>query len=107
MDVVRADRDGRRVLRLGAQPAARSGDLGDHIHALTGNIVTLLGGIVVFHDPIGNTPAQIVARITAFGLVILGAALLPERLRAGATASAENHPPIAGPTIAVPQRATS
>jgi drug/metabolite transporter (DMT)-like permease len=91
--------------------SARSLQLGPAITvitftSLTGSIVTLLGGIVVFHDPIGNTPPQIVARITAFGLVILGAALLPERLRAGASAS-EDHPPIAGPAIAVPQQATS
>lgn len=49
---------------------------------LTGNIIALLGGIVVFHDPIGHTPLQTAARLGAFGLVILGAALLPGRLRA-------------------------
>jgi drug/metabolite transporter (DMT)-like permease len=68
--------------------SARSLQLGPAIPvimftSLTGNIVALLGGILVFHDPIGHTPPQITARIAAFCLVILGAALLPGRLRAG------------------------
>jgi drug/metabolite transporter (DMT)-like permease len=92
--------------------SARSLQLGPAISvitftSLTGSIVTLLGGIVVFHDPIGHTPPQIVARITAFGLVILGAALLPERLRAGVSTRAADHPPIPGAAIAISQRAAS
>ncbi len=72
--------------------SARSLQLGPAIAvitftSLTGNIVALVGGILVFHDPIGHTPAQIAARIAAFCLVILGAALLPGRLRAGAPPS--------------------
>jgi hypothetical protein len=31
--------------------------------SLTGNIVALLGGILVFHDPIGHIPPQVAARI--------------------------------------------
>jgi hypothetical protein len=73
--------------------------------SLTANIVTLLGGIVVFHDPIGHTPPQIAARITAFALVILGAALLPGRLRAGASTRADGRPAIPATAIAIPQRA--
>lgn len=70
--------------------SARSLQLGPAITvitytSLTGNVVALLGGVLVFHDPIGDGPAQIVLRIGAFCLVILGAALLPGRLRAGAT----------------------
>jgi drug/metabolite transporter (DMT)-like permease len=73
--------------------SARSLQLGPAITvitftSLTGNIIALLGGILVFHDPIGNTPLQIAARIAAFCLVILGAALLPGRLRAGTPALA-------------------
>lgn len=69
--------------------SARSLQLGPAIAvitftSLTANIVALLGGILVFHDPIGHTPPQIAARIAAFCLVILGAALLPGRHRAGA-----------------------
>jgi drug/metabolite transporter (DMT)-like permease len=73
--------------------SARSLQLGPAIAvitftSLTGNIVALLGGILVFHDSIGRTPSQIAARIFAFALVILGAALLPGRLRAHGPASA-------------------
>jgi hypothetical protein len=68
--------------------SARSLQLGPAIAvitftSLTANIIALLGGILVFHDPIGHTPPQIAARIAAFCLVILGAALLPGRQRAG------------------------
>ncbi len=62
--------------------SARSLQLGPAIAvitftSLTANIVALLGGILVFHDPIGHTPLQIAVRFAAFCLVILGAALLP------------------------------
>ncbi len=92
--------------------SARSLQLGPAISVITftsvtANIVTLLGGIVVFHDPIGHTPAQIAARISAFCLVIVGAALLPERLRVGASTRADDRPPLPGAAIAIPQRATS
>jgi hypothetical protein len=74
--------------------SARSLQLGPAIAvitftSLTGNVVALLGGILVFHDPIGHTPPQIAARIAAFCLVILGAALLPGRHRAGVAPPAE------------------
>jgi hypothetical protein len=83
--------------------SARSLQLGPAIAvitftSLTGNIVALLGGVLVFHDPIGRTPLQIAARIAAFCLVILGAALLPGRLRAGA-------PTLADSRAAIPARA--
>jgi drug/metabolite transporter (DMT)-like permease len=61
--------------------------------SVTGNVVALLGGILVFHDPIGHTPLQIAARIAAFCFVILGAALLPGRLRAGAPTPADSRSP--------------
>jgi drug/metabolite transporter (DMT)-like permease len=69
--------------------SARSLQLGPAIAvitftSLTGNIVAVLGGIVIFHDPIGHTPPQIAARTGAFCLVILGAVLLPGRHCVGA-----------------------
>ena len=75
--------------------SARSLQLGPAIAvitftSLTGNIVALLGGILVFHDPIGHTPPQIAARIAAFCLVILGAALLPGRVSVDATTNPES-----------------
>jgi drug/metabolite transporter (DMT)-like permease len=74
--------------------SARSLQLGPAITvitftSLTGNVVALLGGILVFHDPIGRSPPQIAARVAAFCLVILGAALLPGRLRAGVRSPAD------------------
>jgi uncharacterized protein (TIRG00374 family) len=74
--------------------SARSLQLGPAIAvitfmSLTGNVVALLGGIIVFHDPIGHAPPQIAARIAAFCLVIFGAALLPGRHRAGAATAAD------------------
>jgi drug/metabolite transporter (DMT)-like permease len=85
--------------------SARSLQLGPAIAVITftsvtGNIVALLGGIVVFHDPIGHTPPQIAARIAAFCLVILGAALLPGRLRAATPELADSPTAIAAPAIA-------
>ncbi len=90
--------------------SARSLQLGPAIAvitftSLTGNVVALLGGIVVFHDPIGFGPPQIAARVAAFGLVILGAALLPGRLRADASTAAAAHPAIPQPAIATPHQA--
>jgi drug/metabolite transporter (DMT)-like permease len=74
--------------------------------SLTGNIVALLGGIIIFHDPIGHTPPQIAARITAFCLVILGAALLPGRLRAATPTLADSAPGTRAHAIATPQAET-
>jgi hypothetical protein len=90
--------------------SARSLQLGPAIAvitftSLTGNIVALLGGVIVFHDPIGRTPLQIAARIAAFCLVILGAALLPGRLHTGAAAPADPHaatPPSVTATLGQP-----
>ena len=86
--------------------SARSLQLGPAIAvitftSLTGNIVALLGGILVFHDPIGHTPPQIAARIAAFCLVILGAALLPGRLRASAPTPRPFRAAIPPPAIAM------
>jgi len=85
--------------------SARSLQLGPAIAvitftSLTGNIVALLGGILVFHEPIGRAPLQIAARIAAFCLVILGAALLPGRLRARAPTPADSPSTIPAPAIA-------
>jgi drug/metabolite transporter (DMT)-like permease len=86
--------------------SARSLQLGPAIAvimftSLTGNAVALLGGIVVFHDPIGRTPTQIAARIAGFCLVILGAALLPGRLRAGAPDADASGAALPGSAIAM------
>jgi len=87
--------------------SARSLQLGPAIAVITftsvaGNVVALLGGILVFRDPMGHSPALIVTRLAAFCLVILGAALLPGRHRAGAPRSADSHPKIPDGAIAFP-----
>jgi hypothetical protein len=55
------------------------------------NLAAIIGGILVFHEPIGSGPVEIGARFLAFCLVIAGAALMPAPMRAtpdaGSTAS--------------------
>jgi drug/metabolite transporter (DMT)-like permease len=92
--------------------SARSLQLGPAIAVITftsvtANIVALLGGILIFHDPIGHTPPQIAARIGAFCLVILGAALLPGRHRTGALSATGSSSPVSSPALAIPQPAAS
>jgi hypothetical protein len=41
------------------------------------NLAALIGGILVFDEPIGSGPLEIGARFIAFSLVIAGAALMP------------------------------
>ena len=62
--------------------SARSLQLGPPVEviALTSvaaNLAAILGGILVFDEPIGSGPLQIGARLIAFCLVIIGAALMP------------------------------
>jgi hypothetical protein len=45
--------------------------------SVTANVSAILGGILVFGDPIGSDVFEIVARASAFGLVILAAGLTP------------------------------
>jgi hypothetical protein len=45
--------------------------------SVAANLAAIMGGILVFRDPIGIGAAAIVTRIGAFGLVIAGAALTP------------------------------
>nr|MBA3370133.1 hypothetical protein [Thermoleophilaceae bacterium] len=67
--------------------SARSLQIGNGVEviALTSvaaNLAAIIGGIIVFHDPIGSGPAGITARFLAFCLVIVGAALMPAPMRA-------------------------
>jgi drug/metabolite transporter (DMT)-like permease len=90
--------------------SARSLQLGPAISviaftSLTGNIVSLLGAILIFHDPIGHTAPQITARIGAFCLVILGAALLPGHVRVDAPTNPESSSSRPAPASAALQQA--
>jgi hypothetical protein len=53
--------------------------------SVAANLAAILGGVLVFRDPIGIGGAAIVGRVIAFGLVIAGAALMPAPVRAGRT----------------------
>jgi drug/metabolite transporter (DMT)-like permease len=67
--------------------SARSLQIGDAVEVIAitsvaANLSAILGGILVFGEPIGNGAPQIIARLLAFCLVIAGAALVPAPLRA-------------------------
>jgi drug/metabolite transporter (DMT)-like permease len=67
--------------------SARSLQIGEGVEviALTSvaaNLAAILGGILVFHDPIGSGPLAISARFLAFCLVVAGAGLMPAPMRA-------------------------
>ncbi len=50
--------------------------------AVAANLTAIVGGILVFRDPIGTGPVAISGRMIAFVLVIAGAALIPAPVRA-------------------------
>jgi hypothetical protein len=52
--------------------------------SVAANLAAILGGILVFRDPIGIGAPAIIGRVIAFGLVIVGAAIMPAPVRAGA-----------------------
>jgi drug/metabolite transporter (DMT)-like permease len=49
--------------------------------SVAANVSAILGGIIVFGDPVGGDAAEIVARSAAFALVIGAAALIPAPLQ--------------------------
>jgi hypothetical protein len=82
VDAHRAHRRGDRVLRLRSQPPDRRRRRGYRAHVGDGHLTAIIGGIIVFHDPIGSGALGITARFVAFCLVIAGAALMPAPMRA-------------------------
>jgi drug/metabolite transporter (DMT)-like permease len=52
------------------------------ITSVAANLAAILGGILVFGEPIGSGPIGITARLLAFCLVIAGAGLMPAPTRA-------------------------
>jgi hypothetical protein len=67
--------------------SARSLQIGQGVEviALTSvaaNLAAIIGGILVFHEPIGSGALATTARFLAFCLVIAGAALMPAPMRA-------------------------
>jgi drug/metabolite transporter (DMT)-like permease len=59
------------------------------ITSVAANLAAILGGILVFGEPIGSGPVGITARVIAFSLVIAGAALMPAPVRAIAAQRAQ------------------
>ena len=49
--------------------------------SVAANLVAIIGGILVFRDPIGNGALEITGRMLAFCLVVGGAALIPAPVR--------------------------
>ena len=67
--------------------SARSLQIGDGVEVIaltsvTANLTAIIGGILVFHEPIGSGALGITGRFVAFCLVIAGAALMPAPMRA-------------------------
>jgi drug/metabolite transporter (DMT)-like permease len=60
--------------------------------SVAANLIAILGGILVFRDPIGTGSVEITGRMLAFGLVIAGAALMPAPMRATSRATREASP---------------
>jgi drug/metabolite transporter (DMT)-like permease len=50
--------------------------------SVAANLTAIVGGILIFRDPVGAGPVEISGRMLAFGLVIAGAALIPAPVRA-------------------------
>lgn len=59
------------------------------ITSVAANLAAILGGILVFGEPVGSGALGITARLIAFGLVISGAAAMPAPTRAIAHQRAE------------------
>jgi len=52
------------------------------ITSVAASLAAILGGVLVFGEPIGSGPVGITARVVAFCLVIVGAAFMPAPVRA-------------------------
>ena len=68
--------------------SARSLQIGDGVAVIAvtsvaANLSTILAGVVVFGDPLGDDFLVVAARLAAFLLVLVAAALMPAPVRAG------------------------
>lgn len=76
--------------------SARSLQVGDAVPVIAitsavSNVTAILGGVVVFGDPLGSTAPVVALRVGAFLLVVVAAMLIPPPVRA-AEASARQSP---------------
>ena len=53
------------------------------VTSVAANMSSILAGMVVFGDPLGDDFLVVAARLTAFMLVLVAAALMPAPVRAG------------------------
>jgi drug/metabolite transporter (DMT)-like permease len=68
--------------------SARSLQIGDGVAVIAvtsvaANLSTILAGLAVFGDRLGNDPLVVGIRLAAFALILVGAALIPAPVRAG------------------------
>jgi hypothetical protein len=59
--------------------------------AVTGtaaNVAGIVGGIIVFGDPLAGSPVSLIVQVLAFGLVLTAAWLMPAPVRAAGPALA-------------------
>jgi multidrug transporter EmrE-like cation transporter len=85
--------------------SARSLQIGDGVAVIAvtsvaANLSTILAGLAVFGDRLGDNPLVVGVRIGAFALILVGAALIPAPIRAGEAleeSAAEPQSPTASP----------
>jgi drug/metabolite transporter (DMT)-like permease len=66
--------------------------------SVAANLIAIVGGILVFRDPVGAGALEITGRMLAFCLVVVGAALIPAPVRAtDASSDASGEPRTAAP----------
>jgi drug/metabolite transporter (DMT)-like permease len=65
--------------------------------SVAANLIAIVGGILVFRDPVGAGALEITGRMLAFGLVVAGAALIPAPVRATRRPSESGEPRAAAP----------
>jgi drug/metabolite transporter (DMT)-like permease len=68
--------------------SARSLQIGDGVAVIAvtsvaANLSTIIAGLAVFGDRLGDDPLVVVVRVAAFALILVGAALIPAPVRAG------------------------
>jgi hypothetical protein len=63
------------------------------VTSVAANLSTILAGLAVFGDRLGNDPLVAGVRIAAFALILLGAALIPAPVRAGQALKKSNAQP--------------
>ena len=92
--------------------SARSLQIGDGVAVIAvtsvaANLSTILAGLAVFGDRLGDDPLVVGVRIGAFALILVGAALIPAPVRAGEAleeSAAEAESPTASPIWAEPPK---